>query len=123
MSRTRLPGKTRWRAAAYLVMAVLFALRCSAAWAGADLAPEPSLEAAHGGPLVPRSRVAALALVRPAPACCEASADDPPAPSAGRVVTLRWAAPATTATHAQIPVAVGALARPPPARGPPPQAI
>ena len=72
MSRTRLLRKTRFGAAAYLVLAVLFALRCSVAWAAADVATAPA-EFTHASPLAAQSRILALAALRPAPARCEAA--------------------------------------------------
>jgi hypothetical protein len=121
MSRTRLLGRTRFGAAAYLALAVLFALRCSVAWAAADL-PAAAAESAHASPLAANSHVAALAALKPPPGRCEATNDDPPPPCLVRTSLLRWSTPVAPPTRLPTSVATGAPAPPPPARGPPVQA-
>jgi len=122
MFRTRLTSKKRFSPAAYMVLALLFALRCSVAWAAADIGPAGSAELARPNPAPLRTHAVSLAAVRPAPARCEAVNDDPPAPTSSRLVALRWSTPAAPLDHQPSRVLAGAPAPPPPARGPPARA-
>ena len=116
MSRKSHPGKTHFGAAAYVALAVLFCLRCSVAWAAADLPSRASFESTHGGA---RSRAAALEAVRPAPARCEAVNDDPPAPSRDRPIFLSWPVQAAPPKDQSASRCISAPAPLPPVRGPP----
>lgn len=107
-------GSRHFGSAAYLVLAVLFALRCSAAWAAADLPSHAAFEASRAP-----SRVAALAAVKLAPARCEVAKDDPPPPSADRMAILRWAIPTSPVVVPQAGLCTSVPAPLPPARGPP----
>jgi hypothetical protein len=119
MFRTRPTGKKRVPPAAYLVLAVLFALRCSVAWAAADVSSAGPAELARAAPPPARTHAVTLAAVRPAPARCEAANDPPAPPSSSQLIALRWSTPAAIRRGQANRAMTGAPALPPPARGPP----
>jgi hypothetical protein len=119
MSRTRHPRKTQWSTALYLVLAALFGLRCSVAWAAIDLPSPPSFQSVRANLPPAQSRVVAVAAVKLAPARCESASGDPPAPSPRNLTTLRWSIPAAPASDPSAIRGISAPAPLPPARGPP----
>ena len=114
MSSMSHSGNRHFGAAGHLVMAMLFALRCSAAWAAADLRSHAPFETSRAA-----SRVAALAAVKLAPVRCEAARDDPPPPSDDRMTLLRWGIPAAPVAALPFGLCTSVPAPLPPARGPP----